>query len=127
MKRSDLVADCLHHAGNAAKLSLHADGSHKPFTSSICDGGRQIGHIDAVPERQFTHRHKVGVLFDRHRFAGQCRLLDFQAGRSDKPQVGRNRAPGLKQHEVAPHELLGRNFYGFPIPPDDGCGTGQFL
>ena len=48
------------------------------------------------------------VLLDRHRLAGERRLVHAQVARAQEAQVGRHLVAGLQQHQVAGHDLGGR-------------------
>ena len=50
------------------------------------------------------------VLLERHRLAGQRRLVDEEILRRDQPHVRRDHVAGRQQHDVAGHELLDRHF-----------------
>ena len=58
--------------------------------------------------------HRVDVLVDRHRLAGQRRLLDAQGVRLDEAPVGGTRRAGLEQHEVAGHDSRAGDLRGVP-------------
>ncbi len=52
-------------------------------------------------------------LFRRHGFPGQGRFLGAQVLDLDQAQVGRNAVAGFQQHDVAGHELFGRDHARF--------------
>ncbi len=65
---------------------------------------------------------RVGLLFDRERFAGQRRLLDPQIALTQEPQVGRHTVAGLQQHDVAWHELRRGDSQLLAATPHRGLG-----
>ena len=54
------------------------------------------------------------ILLDRHRLAGERRLVHAQVARAQEAQVGRHLVAGLHQHEVAGDDLGGREPHLLP-------------
>ena len=66
------------------------------------------GQIRAVPQHGVGRQHVDGFL-GRHGFAGERGLLDLEAPHVEQAQVGGHAVAGLQQHDVARHELHGRD------------------
>ena len=66
-----------------------------------------VGEVGAFGQER-VRRDGVDVLLDRHGFARQSGFIDLQALVEEQPQIGGNLVPGLEQHDIAGHKLLGR-------------------
>ena len=66
-----------------------------------CGTGKQ--HVAALCQRRVHQQHGGGILFNRHRFAGQQRFVDLQLVVGKQAHVGGNQGPGFQQHDVARH------------------------
>ncbi len=83
------------------------------------DEGSGERHGKAVAERR-AGVDRGNRLVDRHRLAGQDRLVDPEAARLDQPEVGRHPVTGLEQHDVARHHRLCRDGRPPAVPQDRG-------
>ena len=69
------------------------------------------------PGAELGAGQRLGVLLRRDALAGQRRLVDLQRGRGDDPAVRGHLVAGRDQHDVADHELLGRDHRLDPVAP----------
>ena len=63
---------------------------------------------------------RIDVLLDRDALAGEGALLDLQRRGDDHPAVGRDAVAGIDQHDVAGHDLVGRDLRHLTVPPHLG-------
>ena len=110
LKRSTVGFNRLKHFGDLAELSIHRRGRNHGAAAAITGRRPGIGHILAVAQRGFRIGNRPGVLFDRHRLAGQRSFLDLKVDRLDEPHVGRHAVARLQQNDVAGNQMLRRNF-----------------
>jgi hypothetical protein len=76
-------------------------------------------HAQAIAKRG-VRRDQILLLFGRHRFAGQQRLVDQEPARADQAQVGGHAIPRLEQHEVAWHEVGDRDAHASTVAQNAG-------
>jgi hypothetical protein len=72
-------------------------------------------------------RSPSGVLSDRHRFAGERRFFDPQVDALHQAQVGRDVIAGFQHHQVARHQLAGRDRDLVAAADDFGLRRGQLF
>jgi hypothetical protein len=63
------------------------------------------------------------VLGDRHRLAGQQRLVHLQRGRAHQSQIGRDLHARLEQHDVTGHQLVAVDLAVTAVTDHAGMGT----
>ena len=115
----------LEHARDPAELGVHAGGGDHRATAAVGRGRAGKGHVAAVTDREAGVVQRAGVLFGRHRFAGQGRFLDLQVDRFDQPRIGRHAVAGSQQDHVAGHELPGRDLALLPATEHGRGGGGH--
>ena len=99
-------------------------------TAAVHHGGTHVAHVLTVAERNVVgtvERDRVGVLLYRDGLAGKGGLLDLHGSALEHAAVGGNRVAGLKQHDVAGHELAGVQRDLLAIADDLGLGGTHLL
>ncbi len=112
--------DRAEEAADVAELGGLAGGDHHTGGLPRHDQGARIGHRRAVAEHRLR-RHRMHTLVDRHRLAGQRRLLDPEAPRLDQPDVGGDPIPGFEENHVAGDQRFDGNRQPAAVADDRGA------
>ena len=85
--------------GDAAELGAGAGGDDDAAAAArVHDGAHQ--RAPGQLGQRGARRHRGGVLVDRQRLAGQHRLVAFQTGHRQQPDVGRDDAAQAQLDQV---------------------------
>ena len=102
--------------GGGARRGDHAD------TLAGGNEGARKGHGKAVAQGGYR-LHWGNVLVDRHRLAGQNRLVDPQVPRLDHAQVGRNPVAGLENYDVTGDQMFRAYGHALASPNHRSAGV----
>ena len=98
-------ARLLHQAGDRAELRRAARADDEAERAAAGRVRAGVRHVATVGERGVGRAGQQRFLVDRHRFAGQRRLVDAQRGGLDETEVGRHFRAGLQPHDVADDQV----------------------
>ena len=93
LQRRAGLLDALQHPGDLAELGVHAGGDDDGPPAAIGDGRARKGDVRAVAGGQVVVRQRLGLLFDRDRFARERRFIGLQV--VEPRSGGSRRAPCL--------------------------------
>ena len=127
LQRRTGFAPCAEQRRNLAQFGLHAACDHHAARAAINGDGALVDHIAAVAQRRLGVIQGTDVLFRRHRLARQRRFLHSEHGAFNQPQIGRDQAAGLDQHDVTRHQLVCHDFNNHSIAQYAGGGRGKFF
>ena len=106
--------------GDVTERSFGAGGDDQGARASADDGGTQEDHVlrigvggDFLASR---------LLFDRQRFARQCRLLNVEIARFQEPRIGRDQVSGRQPHDVTGDNIGSPDFLPLPVAQHGGGG-----
>ncbi len=113
-------ADVAQHSADPADFRGEPGRHHHPAPGAADNRGAAERHRPAVAKRGVRF-NRDGAFVDRHRFPGQDRLPGpARPARTDQAQIGRHPVAGLQQHDIAPHEVFGRETC--PLPATQHIG-----
>ena len=94
-----------HKAEGGARAGEHDDAA----ADAADDGAAHEADVGEI-KRRFRGSGMGGSdLLERHRLAGECRLVEEEILRRDQPEVGGDHVARRQQDDVAGHELLDRH------------------
>ena len=99
--------DLAQHVTDLAQLGIPGGRHHYASTRAGHDQGAGIGHAASIAQAGFRG-HWLDLFLRWQRFAGQRRFLDAQVAALQQPEVRRYAIAGFQQHQVAAHQLGGR-------------------
>lgn len=109
LQGNGLFLRLLHQFRNMPQLGLHAGGGDHALRASLGQSGPLVQHTAAVRQRSLR-LHRIGLLADRDRFAGQRGFIDPQLISFDQPHIRRYRVAPFQQHDISRHQMRYRHF-----------------
>src|SRR5450830_1910115 len=97
-------------ARHLTKSRLAASEHDDPGADAADDSTAHEADVRQIERRLRGPDVGSSDLLERHRLAGQRRLVDEEVVRCNQPDVGGNHVAGRQQHDIAGHELLDRDF-----------------
>ena len=111
------------HRRDLAHLGLHAGRRDDDGRGAAGDRGVLEQHVGAVAQPDVRGGQRAGILGDRRALAGQRGLLRLERRRPHDPPVGGHDVAGLDLHDVARHDVGGRDQQTPPPRTTRACGT----
>ena len=109
LQRRPSALDRLEHPCDRPELRPAPRGDDEDGPPTVAHRRAGVNHVPAVAERKRGPEQHGGALLDRHRLAGQRRLLDGEVGRDADTAIGRNPVTDCQPDEIAWDELACRN------------------
>ena len=104
LQRGLLVFRPRQHIGDFADLRVHACASDNGTPGALGDGCAVEHHVHAVAQR-FGAVKGLGLLRDRHGFAGQACLRDTQGCSGEQSAVSGDRIAFAEDEDIARHDV----------------------
>ena len=96
------VLEGLDHLRDEADLRVHARAGDEALAATVGDQRAHEGRVAAVAQRNLLVEHHAGVLFDRHRFAGERGFLDLEVEALEQAHVRRHDSCPASSRTMSP-------------------------
>jgi hypothetical protein len=120
------LANFLSQVGDAAELAEHAGGEHHGAARPGSHRGAGKEQVRPLEFREAIGQRRFGRAAQRHRIAGESRVIGAQAVFLHNARVGRDVVAFGQNEHVAGHHLAGRDL-AFPSLTQHACKIRQYL
>ena len=90
-------------------LRVHSGSGDHSAAAAVNNGGTHVHHVLSVAQRNIlfaVQLQNIHHFIDRNGFTGQSRLFNLQAGTLNNTSVCRNCVTGLKNYNIARHQVF---------------------